>query len=69
VDKYVSARQYNMQRAHLYWKIKAKNTHSEYIIFIVFPRKIWLHERASILRLYTHCPFCIFTAMNFLFSV
>ena len=69
MDKYANARQYNMEHAHSCWKIKAKNTHSEYIIFIVFPWKIWLRERASILRLYTHCPFCIFTAMNCLFSV
>jgi hypothetical protein len=33
-----------------YWLTKAKTTHSEYVIFIVFPRKQWLHERASMLR-------------------
>ena len=32
------------------WIIKVKNTHSEYIISIVFPLQQWPHERASILR-------------------
>ena len=31
------------------WIPKAKNTHSQYVIFIAFPLQ-WLHERASILR-------------------
>jgi hypothetical protein len=35
------------------WIIKATNTHSEYVILIVFPLQQWLHERTSILR-YTH---------------
>jgi hypothetical protein len=34
----------------VYWITKAKNTHSEYVILIVFPRKQWLHERSSMLR-------------------
>ena len=51
------------------WKFKTKKTHSEYIIFIVFPWQIWLRERALILRLYAHCPFCILTATTCLFSV
>ena len=33
-----------------YWAQKAKNTHSEYVIFIAFTLQQWLHERASILR-------------------
>jgi len=37
--------------------LKATNTHSEYVIFIVFPLQQWLHERASLLR-YT-CTGCI----------
>jgi hypothetical protein len=36
-----------------YWTPKATNTHSEYITFIAFPPKLWLHERASISR-YTY---------------
>ena len=32
---------------------KATDTHSEYIILIVFPQQQWLRERASILR-YTY---------------
>jgi hypothetical protein len=35
------------------WITKATDTHSEYVIFIAFPRQQWLHERASILR-YTY---------------
>jgi len=41
----------------------AKNTniHSEYVIHIVFPLQEWLHERASMLRLYVHSlPYYIF---------
>jgi hypothetical protein len=29
---------------------EATNTHSEYVIFIAFPRQQWLRERASMLR-------------------
>jgi hypothetical protein len=32
------------------WTPKATNTHSEYVIRIAFPRKKWLHERATMLR-------------------
>jgi hypothetical protein len=32
------------------WIPKAKNTHSEYVIFIVFPLQQWLHEHTSVLR-------------------
>ena len=35
------------------WIIKATNTHSEYVILIVFPLQQWLHGRASIWR-YTY---------------
>ena len=35
------------------WIPKATNTHSEYIILIVFPQQQWLHERASMLPCYT----------------
>jgi hypothetical protein len=34
-------------------KVKATNTHSEYVIRIAFPLQQWLHERASMLR-YTY---------------
>ena len=33
-----------------FWEPKATNTHSEYVIFTVFPLQIWLHQRASMLR-------------------
>jgi hypothetical protein len=32
------------------WITKATDTNSEYVILIAFPRRQWLHERASILR-------------------
>jgi hypothetical protein len=31
------------------WITKATNTHSQYVILIVFPPQQWLRERASIL--------------------
>jgi formylmethanofuran dehydrogenase subunit E-like metal-binding protein len=37
------------------WIAKATDTHSEYVILIVFTRQQWLRERASMLRLYVHC--------------
>jgi hypothetical protein len=40
------------------WIPKATNTHSEYVILIAFPLQQWLHERASMLRLYVYCPLC-----------
>jgi hypothetical protein len=33
------------------WITKATDTHSDYVIFIAFPRQQWLLERASMLRL------------------
>jgi hypothetical protein len=41
------------------WITKATDTHSEYVIFIAFPRQEWLRERASMLH-YTHTA-CIVT--------
>jgi hypothetical protein len=37
---------------------KNTDTHSEYVILIAFPRQKWLHEHASMLRLYVHCLSC-----------
>jgi len=43
-----------------YWEPKATNTHSDYVLFIAFPRQQWLGERASILRYtYTAYPECL----------
>ena len=33
------------------WIPKATGTHSEYVIFIAFPRQQWSRERALLLRL------------------
>jgi hypothetical protein len=42
-----------------WWIIKAADTHSEYVILIVFPRQKWLCERASMLRYtYIACLVC-----------
>jgi hypothetical protein len=35
------------------WVPKATNTHSECVIVIVFPLRLWLHKSASLLR-YTY---------------
>jgi hypothetical protein len=40
------------------WITKATDTHTEYVILISFPLQQWLHECASLLRLYIHCPSC-----------
>jgi len=37
---------------------KATDTHSEYTILIARPRRQWLRERASMLRLYIHLLSC-----------
>jgi len=36
------------------WIAKATDTHSEYVIFIAFPRRKWFRESASILCVYRH---------------
>ena len=40
------------------WIPKATNTHSQYVLLIGFPLQQWLHESASMLRLYIHWLFC-----------
>jgi len=35
--------------------IRATVTHSEYVLLIAFPRRKWLGQRVSILRLHVHC--------------
>jgi hypothetical protein len=35
------------------------HTHSKYVILIAFPLQQWLHESASMLRLYVHWLFCL----------
>ena len=39
-----------------WWITKAIKTHSEYVIFIAFPRQRWLRER--LLVLFAYCLFC-----------
>jgi hypothetical protein len=45
------------------WITKDKEKHLEYVILTAFLRKQWLRERASMFRLYVHCPssfsFCL----------
>jgi hypothetical protein len=41
-----------------YWITKATNIHSEFVIFLAFPRQKWLRERPSMLRLHVHCLSC-----------
>jgi hypothetical protein len=40
------------------WINKATCTHSEYVVFIDFPRQPWLRERALMLLLNVHCLCC-----------
>jgi hypothetical protein len=47
-----------------FWLSKATNTHSGYVIFIVFPLQQWLHERASLLcYTYTVCLVYLFACL------
>ena len=42
------------------WITKATKTHSEYVILIAFPQQKWLHQCASMLRLYLLClSYCL----------
>ena len=44
-----------IQRMHIArWVTKTADTHSEYEIFMAFPRQQWLHERSSLSHLYVH---------------
>jgi hypothetical protein len=47
-----------------WWITKTTNTHSGYIILNVFLLQQWLHERASLLRLYVHCLPCFIAVMT-----
>ena len=52
VEKYCTAGQPTDDNiAHAHCILKATNTHTEYVIFVAFPRKQWLYESASMLRL------------------
>ena len=42
-----------------YWKPKATNNLSEYVILIALLRQQWLHDRATLLR-YTYTAYLIF---------
>jgi hypothetical protein len=37
------------------WITNATDRHSQYVILIAFPRRKWLSERPSMLRLYVYC--------------
>jgi hypothetical protein len=66
VEKYGTARQAtdgNITRRMRFacWIRHATNTHSEYVIFIAFPRRQWLCERAWMLRyIYIACHVYIY---------
>jgi len=43
------------------WITKATDTHSECVMLVAFPLQQWVHEHASMLRLYVHClSFCYY---------
>ena len=55
MEKYGTARQTTddniiRRMRFAFWIAKATDTHSEYVILIVFARQQWLRERASALR-------------------
>ena len=47
-----------------WWINEVTDTHSQYVIPIAFRRQQWFRERASILRLYVHCPSCIIEGLH-----
>jgi trans-aconitate methyltransferase len=48
-----------VQRMHIAHCItKAADTHSEYEIFLAFPRQQWLREHSTLLHLYMHHLSC-----------
>jgi hypothetical protein len=47
------------------WVTTATNTHSEYVIIIVFPLQQWLHERALMLRSTYSAYLVIISYVNF----
>ena len=51
------------------WITKPTHTHSEYVLRISFPRKKWLHECASILRLYVHLLLLFYGSLLILIPV
>jgi hypothetical protein len=64
MEKYGTARQAtenNVIRRMRFacWITRAADTHSEHVILIYFPRQQLLRERASLLRIYVHCPSCV----------
>jgi hypothetical protein len=46
------------------WITKTIETHSEYVILIVFPLQQWLHERASLLR-YTYIACLVYVRNSY----
>jgi hypothetical protein len=68
VEKYGTARQTtddNIIRRMRFacWITKATDTHSQYVILIGFPRKIWLRESATVLH-YSTLPVLLFTSIS-----
>jgi len=48
-----------VQLMHIaHWITKAADTHSEYEIFLAFPRQQWLRESSTLLHLYVHFLSC-----------
>jgi len=45
------------------WLTKAADIHSQYATRIPSLRQQWLRERASMSRLYVHCPSCLYYAV------
>jgi len=41
------------------WKTRVTNTHSKYVIRIVFPLQQWFHEKRINVTLYVQCLACL----------
>jgi hypothetical protein len=73
VEKYGTARQTrddNIIRRMRFacWITKATDTHSEYVMFIAFPRQQWLRERATNVTLYVHCLSFLLSGSHYMTS-
>ena len=55
--------------SYVCWIAQATNIHSEYVIFVSFPREEWLRECASMLRSYVHFNINLTSTPPYVFQV
>ena len=44
---------------HMHARTRKHAHTNQYVILIAFPQQQWFRERASVLRLYIHCLYCL----------